>query len=169
MAEVDFGAWLARKYDIMQQNANTNAAEVEQRDRAATMQYGVGGVYDRSEASATKRKQMELDQDTDKFNQELPLKKQETAAKAKYMIANAVNLDSETQSNIDTIRQGRRLFPLELQAARDVIYGRGSGVAMPGLTGSSSFNEVTGGAQRLPTLRDIREKQRVYSIGERGR
>lgn len=99
MAEIDFGGWLARKYDIMQQNANTNAAEVEQRNSAAVMQYGVGGVYDRGETAATKRKQMELDQDTYKYDKGFPLQEMDVKSAASERYARARNLDTESNFN----------------------------------------------------------------------
>lgn len=130
MAEIDFGAWLARKYDIMQQNANTNAAEVAQRDRAATMQYGVGGAYDRGEESATKRKKMELDQAAYEFNAELPLKQAETKAKVGLYGAQAGNLFSETKYNT-------AMLPLFIETQKQENDAR-----KKGLEGSTSFQEV---------------------------
>lgn len=133
MAGVDFGAWLAKKYEILQQNANTNAAEVEQRDRAATMQYGVGGVFDRGQTAETKRKQMELEQDTYKFNEELPLKKMETKAKVGLFGAQAANLGSETRWNTATM-------PLYLKAQE--IENDAREKAIRGLEGSKSFEDI---------------------------
>lgn len=145
MAEVDFSGWLARKYDIMQQNANTNAAEVEQRGAAATMQYGVGGAYDRSEAAATKRKKMELDQQAFEFNSELPLKQKEVAAKVGLYGAQAGNLYSETNYN-------KAMLPLYTEAQRYENTAR-----KRGLEGSSTFEELKNPNANIPSIALPRE------------
>lgn len=143
MAEIDFGGWLARKYDIMQQNANTNAAEVEQRNSAAVMQYGVGGVYDRGETAATKRKQMELDQDTYKYDKGFPLLQME--AKGRF----AANMGSANESN--TVALYNRGMTPELtrlqQLNNDAMEYelRKQGISLDnnsGLGGSKTFNET---------------------------
>jgi len=151
MAEVDFSGWLARKYDIMQQNANTNAAEVEQKDAAATMQYGIGGVYDRGEAAATKRKKMELDQQESEFGRKLPLIELEIKSAASEKYAQAGNLKSQT--NFNTAIQ-----PYYVEGAKIENAAR---VDALGLKDSSAYNDLVpkddrtvGGNIAMPSRRN---------------